>query len=194
MNFIKPQIIFFLLPLTWAIMMYFITYGINSALGLTAISIVSFILTAITTVTLSSFKVLDSGLGEGANKMLFILIFGGIFYGVAVASLYLGGNAFGSGSFANGVLTYPAFTFTAFDNIPTYVKQIYFADIHLTVDNPNYNANSPLPNGTELGGLGFQANSGMGNPMFIDMPYFTAINVILALIYVFGLYLMVSES
>lgn len=80
-----------LLPLTWAILVYMVS-GAFDALGLTITIVASFIISAISIVALSSIKVLDTGLSDGTNRILFILIFGALFYGGTIAQTYLSGQ------------------------------------------------------------------------------------------------------
>lgn len=185
-----------LLPLTWAIMIHILTYGFGSALGLSATAIVSFILAAVTITTLSSFKILDSGLSDGANRMLFILIFGGLFYGITVSSLYIGNLS--NGSINNSILTYPNIQSVDIDlnNIPPYISKVVIAPDAINpmiINNPNYDSTVEIPEGTEIGGFGVTANTGLGNETFTDMPYFSSINVVFGLLYMLGMYFMVAK-
>jgi len=191
--------VLFLIPLTWAILIGVFANGINSLLLLSGITLVSFIVAAITTITLSSFKILDSGLGEGANKMLFIVIFAGIFYGVSVASLYIGTSMPNENS---NVLIYENIWqwndsgYTEF-TLPDYVHHVVIAPSAINpmfIYNNNYNSSTPIPEGYAISGFVTESSGGYGQEMFIDMPYFNIITVVFSIMYVFGIYLLVSDK
>jgi len=186
-----------LMPLTWAILISIFANGINSLLLLSGLTLVSFIVSAITTITLSSFKILDSGLGEGANKMLFIVIFAGIFYGISIASLYIGGSV-PTGN--NDVLIYDNIWqwndsgYTT-ETLPDYIHHVIIAPTAINpivIYNPTYNATASIPEGSIISGFVTDSSGGYGKEMFTEMPYFDVITVIFSIMYVFGIYLLVS--
>jgi len=192
--------ILLLMPLTWAIIIGIFANGINSLLILSAITLVSFMVSAISVITLSSFKILDSGLGEGANKMLFIIIFAGLFYGVSVAQLYLGAST--SVTQRDNILVFDniyAWMDSGYtvDTLPDYVHHVIIAPSAINpiiLYNTNYNSTAIIPEGTSISGFATDSSGGYGNEMFTDMPYFDVITVIFGVMYVFGIYFNVSGS
>lgn len=199
--------VLFLLPLTWAIFILIFS-DTFSVLGITTNILASFIASAILTVSLSSLKVLDSGLGDSATWILFILIFGGLFYGITVGSATLGGQPHINTIGLNGdnvPMTLYDDGRTGYINladnwnldinaIPDYVRdiRIFGAGAVFSTLNPNYNQASTY---TGMSGLGFGdlANS-INSIMFTNMPYFSFVNIIFALMYMIGLYLMVATK
>jgi hypothetical protein len=164
--------------------------------------VVSFILSGLAIAGLSGFHILDTGLNDSATWILFVLIFGACFYGVTVAGITFGSS--GDSHLINGnELQYNSLSQLQADgwdvnNLPNYIKSVYywttgvFYNTQITIDNPNYDPNAPT-NNTQLG-FGISGNTGLGNEMFTDMPYFGFINLIFGVMYAFGLYLTVAHK
>lgn len=193
--------VFFLLPLSWAIMIYILTdtFTSNFVVGL----VVSFVVAGTVTAGLSGFHVLDTGLNDAATWILFVLIFGASFYGVTVAGVSFGAT---NQHLINGNIlcydTYSAFSGDGWDinNLPAYIKEVSIGASVSSAElgygyrfaNPKYDSTIPV-NDTALG-FGVIGNTGLGNNMFTDMPYFHYVNLIFGVMYAFGLYMNIAAK
>lgn len=184
--------VFFLMPLTWAILIYIIngTFGTTFAVTI----VVSFIASGLLTATLGGLHIFGTGLNDSATWIMFILIFGAMFYGVTVAGISFGGTD--SHLIHGNTLHYSTYQQFLDDgwtinSLPAYIKNVqidsgyptfgegiplFYMNVPITIDNPNYDSTIPI-NNTQLG-FGVTGNTGLGNNMFIDMPYFGFVNLI----------------
>jgi hypothetical protein len=79
-----------LLPLTYTLMLYLVTNNIGELEGITLLSV---IIGGVATAVIASLNILGSGLNAAGTIMVFILLFGGMFYGASVTALTTSGGA-----------------------------------------------------------------------------------------------------
>jgi len=195
--------VFFLMPLTWAILIYIINGTFGSTFAVTIV--VSFIASGLITAGLSGFHVIGSGLNDSATWILFILLFGAMFYGVTVAGVSFGET---DSHLINGnILHYHKYVDFVNDgwninDIPPYIKTVQIdlgypsvgnvLGYPVIIENPVYDSTAPT-NNTQLG-FGVTGSTGLGNSMFTDMPYFGFVNLIFGVMYAFGLYMNITAK
>jgi hypothetical protein len=73
-----------LLPLTYSTLLYLVT---NNIATLGTIALVSVLIAGVATAVVASLNILGSGLNAAGTIMVFVLLFGGLFYGVSVSGL-----------------------------------------------------------------------------------------------------------
>lgn len=77
-----------LLPLTYSVLLYLVS---DNLVALAAITVTAIMIAAVVTALALSFNVAGTGANDSGTKIIFILMFGGAFYGFAVSGLF--GNA-----------------------------------------------------------------------------------------------------
>jgi len=78
-----------LLPLTYIVLLDLVAGKVNTLLEITLVSV---LIGGIATVILVSTNILGSGINAAGSIMLFVLLFGAVFYGVSVGVLAIGGT------------------------------------------------------------------------------------------------------